>query len=74
MVQAFRAAMEASGELDNTLIFVTGDNGSGFEPGKVHEGLGLSGIRDRAQALNGVCSIIAAPGKGVRIELSFAGE
>jgi two-component system sensor histidine kinase UhpB len=48
------------------------DNGCGFVMGTVQQGMGISGIRDRAQALNGQCTIVSSPGDGVRIVINFA--
>lgn len=50
------------------------DNGIGFNPEKISAGLGLLGIRERSQALGGQCKITTEPTKGVRIDITFAGE
>ncbi len=47
------------------------DNGCGFDPGTVKEGLGLQHIRNRIAALNGFCSIESMPGKGTAIYIEI---
>ena len=49
------------------------DNGSGFAVDLVQQGMGLCGIRERAQALNGQCSIASSTGSGTRIVINFPG-
>lgn len=46
------------------------DDGRGFDPGAVARGLGLIGMRSRAEILGGHLAIVAAPGRGVAIDLS----
>lgn len=43
------------------------DDGAGFDPDQVRPGLGLLGMRERAEALGGTCHIATRPGAGVRI-------
>jgi signal transduction histidine kinase len=47
------------------------DDGRGFDPASVREGLGISGMRERASALGGWLEIESEPGKGtsVRVEI-----
>lgn len=52
---------------------VIADNGRGYEPATILQGMGLAGIRERSQALKGALHIVTAPGAGVRIELVFTG-
>ena len=47
------------------------DDGAGFEPDNTRTGLGLLGMRERVEALNGTCSINAEPGRGVRITVNI---
>jgi PAS domain S-box-containing protein len=49
------------------------DDGRGFDPAFVREGLGISGMRERASALGGWLEIESEPGKGtsVRVEIPF---
>jgi signal transduction histidine kinase len=44
------------------------DNGRGFDPAAVTNAVGLIGMRERIQALNGTLSICSRPGFGTRIE------
>jgi len=46
------------------------DDGRGFDPGAVARGLVLIGMRSRAEILGGHLAIVAAPGRGVAIDLS----
>ena len=50
------------------------DDGLGFDPSAVREGVGLAGMRERASALGGRLEIESAPGEGtsVRVEVSFS--
>jgi two-component system sensor histidine kinase UhpB len=50
---------------------VVADNGRGYSATETPQGMGLTGIRERSQALNGTLFIVTAPGAGVRIELTF---
>lgn len=43
------------------------DNGNGFEPKLIVEGIGLHGIRERFLILNGNIDIESSPGKGTRL-------
>jgi PAS domain S-box-containing protein len=43
------------------------DNGQGFDPKKVGEGMGLLGLQERFQLLNGGLDIESAPGVGTRL-------
>src|SRR5690606_25050800 len=60
--------LTASGERFDLVIT---DNGCGYDPAAVRAGMGLSGIRERSQALKGTLNLITSPGNGVRIELGF---
>jgi two-component system, NarL family, sensor histidine kinase UhpB len=46
------------------------DDGTGFFQLTANRGLGLTGIRERAWALGGSCSIVSEPGRGTRIEVT----
>ncbi len=46
------------------------DDGAGFFQLRSNRGLGLTGIRERARALGGSCSIVSEPGKGTRIDVT----
>ncbi len=43
------------------------DNGKGFEASTVKEGMGLTGIRERAKILGGTCDIKSHPGEGTTV-------
>ncbi len=43
------------------------DDGRGFDPASVREGLGISGMRERASALGGRLEIESEPGKGTSV-------
>ncbi|HEX4772894.1 MAG TPA: sensor histidine kinase [Bryobacteraceae bacterium] len=49
-----------------------GDNGQGFDltAARTSSGLGLAGMRTRAEGCRGMLTVHAAPGKGVEIEVS----
>ena len=45
------------------------DDGRGFDPASVREGLGISGMRERASALGGWLEIESEPGKGTSVKV-----
>ena len=45
------------------------DDGVGFHPDQVDEGLGLKGMRERAEVLGGHLIVQSRPGNGTRVEL-----
>ena len=47
------------------------DDGVGFEPGAAPRGLGLLGMRERVEALQGSFSIEASPGHGVALDIEL---
>jgi signal transduction histidine kinase len=47
------------------------DDGCGFTPDEVTEGYGLAGIRSRAAAFGGVCTVSSAPGAGTRLAVEL---
>jgi PAS domain S-box-containing protein len=49
------------------------DNGIGFEPEAVADkgGMGLVGIRERAERLGGLLTILSAPGEGTQVKISI---
>lgn len=49
------------------------DNGRGFESEKVAAGIGLIGMRERVQSLDGILTITSHPGKGTSILAVFGG-
>jgi signal transduction histidine kinase len=46
---------------------VVADDGAGFEPGESTGGLGLVGMRERAEELHATFGLESAPGAGTRI-------
>lgn len=59
----------------NAVSLVVTDNGQGFDSqavlavGSTRRGSGLLGMRERAAALGGYCTIVSQPGEGTRIEV-----
>jgi glucose-6-phosphate-specific signal transduction histidine kinase len=47
------------------------DDGRGFDPGLRRQGLGLVGLRERVEALDGHFDLQSAPGQGVRVRASI---
>ncbi|MEJ2456419.1 MAG: histidine kinase [Candidatus Thiodiazotropha sp.] len=47
------------------------DNGQGFDDKSGNKGMGLLGMRERVEALNGKISLASAPGRGVSIEITL---
>ncbi len=47
------------------------DDGAGFDPSAPAEGLGLLGMRERAEQLGGVLRVASAPGRGTRVEVEL---
>jgi len=52
------------------LIVIMHDNGCGFDAHAHHSGLGLVGMSQRAQAIDGSLRIDSAPGSGTTITVS----
>ncbi|MEY4640581.1 MAG: hypothetical protein RLZZ227_575 [Pseudomonadota bacterium] len=53
------------------ISLIISDDGKGFEQDKIVLGMGLSGIRDRVNMLQGSVTISARPGKGTSIHVEF---
>lgn len=49
------------------ITLVISDNGQGFDPEVVHQGIGLHNIRQRARRLGGTVEIVSKPGRGVTL-------
>ena len=58
-------------ETSGRLHFSVEDNGRGIPAGKTNGGLGLKGIRERAQIINADLQIESTPGKGTRLAVSL---
>lgn len=60
--------------LANSIRIVVSDDGKGFDPASVHPsaqgGLGLPGIRERAESMHASLQIVPEPAGGTRLELS----
>lgn len=63
-------AVNAQHESDE-VRFSFEDDGRGFDPGLRGQGLGLVGLRERVEALDGNFDLQSAPGKGARIRASI---
>jgi signal transduction histidine kinase len=52
------------------------DDGSGFEPAEADRGggLGLRGMRERAQAIGGTLAVETAPGKGTTVHITVPAD
>jgi signal transduction histidine kinase len=53
----------------NHVILTIEDDGRGFDADTVRPGLGLLGMRERAEALNGTFNVVSQPGKGVKVKI-----
>jgi len=51
------------------LLAEVADDGEGFDPASAGEGLGVSGMRERASALGGRLEIDSAPGEGTSVRV-----
>jgi glucose-6-phosphate-specific signal transduction histidine kinase len=52
-------------------IAVIAANGSGFDSGAPHVGLGLVSVRERVQTLHGTVNISCQPNKGPIVQVNF---
>ncbi|WP_210591803.1 sensor histidine kinase [Streptomyces sp. GESEQ-35] len=52
---------------DDTLTLSVRDDGCGFDPGAVHDGYGLAGLRARAAEVGGTAQVSSAPGDGTTV-------
>ncbi|MGW0763677.1 sensor histidine kinase [Streptomyces sp. NPDC002814] len=52
---------------DETLTVSVRDDGCGFDPGAVHDGYGLAGLRARAAEVGGAAQVGSAPGEGTTV-------
>ncbi|MEX2395134.1 MAG: sensor histidine kinase, partial [Actinomycetota bacterium] len=60
-------------DLTGDLRLVIADDGSGFDPEAMKgKGLGLTGMRERAELIGGKLEIRSMPGRGTSIELEVA--
>ena len=63
-------AVEVSGQIKKIHLLIK-DNGQGFDLQDTVSGMGLLGMRERAESLDGDFSINTSPGNGVRLELTI---
>jgi signal transduction histidine kinase len=73
--QASQVRVEVGQGLDALVVSIE-DNGVGFNPAAVerpgpHGGLGLVGVRERVERLNGVLRLVSAPGHGTRLTVEL---
>lgn len=59
---------------DGALDITVADNGTGFDPARTADGVGLAGMRERVQALGGQFSLDCASGTRIRITLPASSE
>ncbi|MFF4036056.1 sensor histidine kinase [Streptomyces sviceus] len=52
---------------DDSLTLFVRDDGQGFDPGAVHDGYGLAGLRARAAEAGGTVRVHSAPGDGTTV-------
>ncbi|MFH1609562.1 MAG: ATP-binding protein, partial [Candidatus Bipolaricaulota bacterium] len=55
-------------EGEQAVTGVVEDDGVGFDPDRIGDGLGLSGMREWVGFLGGRLTVRSAPGKGTRVE------
>ncbi|MEJ1964997.1 MAG: sensor histidine kinase [Gammaproteobacteria bacterium] len=58
----------------NEVVLSISDNGKGMNPGKRGSGMGLSGMRERAEMLGGTLAIETSPGRGFTVEATLPAE
>ena len=66
--RATRAKITATAD-DTSLKILLEDNGIGFDPANLKQGLGLSSVKARIEDLNGQITIISQPDQGTRIDV-----
>jgi signal transduction histidine kinase len=65
---ATRVSISLSGNIDSLLLSVR-DNGKGLDPSTPSEGLGLVGMRERAEGLGGEFMLASEQGAGVTVHI-----
>lgn len=48
----------------NSLSIIVSDNGTGFDPNELNDGIGMENVRSRVEQLNGSLQIDSSPGNG----------
>lgn len=68
---SLRRAVRDLGRTREVLEISVTDNGIGFDAQRTNAGLGLLGMRERAEALNGHFEVRTSPGAGVQIRITL---
>jgi len=55
---------------DEAILIEVTDNGQGFDPESVREGIGLSVMRERVQGLGGKIDVWSRPGEGTKVRVT----
>lgn len=63
--QRVRVVLES--DPDGGILVKVEDDGRGFDPSTVREGVGLSAMRERAREIGGELTVESAPGEGTRV-------
>ena len=67
-----KIGLSTSGGEEAALVMLSiEDDGKGFDKKTIHHGLGLLGMRERAEALHGSLDIYSEPGHGVKITVTI---
>ena len=66
--QASRVRVRLAPEADR-LVLAIEDDGRGFAPDRTRPSLGLAGMRERAEQLEGRFEVESAPGRGTRVQV-----
>lgn len=56
---------------NGTVLLTVTDNGTGFDPAKISNGIGLENIKSRAAIYNGLVRFVSQPGQGCALHVSF---
>jgi two-component system sensor histidine kinase UhpB len=69
--QASAVAVDVERADDGGVRLAIADDGKGFEPARAPSGLGLLGMRERVEALQGKLDLVTGAGRGVRIMITI---
>ena len=69
---ANRIDVELGPSTDGILVIVR-DDGAGFDPGSVVEGMGLRNLRSRAHDVGGTVTVDSTPGAGTTVKVTLPG-
>lgn len=70
-VELHRLAAQAPATERESVRLVVRDDGRGFAPGQRGTGLGLIGMRERVEGLDGTCRVVSAPGAGTTVTVEL---